>query len=168
VSARPFDPERLLATLTRHRVRFVVIGGIAGRLYGSPSVTNDLDVCYARDGKNLAALSKAVTELHARLRDAPAGLPFRPDPETLAAGDNFTFRTDAGNLDCFGTPTGSAGFEELIGGATRMRVGKLEVAVVPLDDLIRLKQASGRPKDLIEIEVLSALKEEIERGRQDH
>jgi hypothetical protein len=163
MSARPFDPERLLSTLTRHRVRFVVIGGIAGRLYGSPSVTNDLDVCYARDRKNLAALSAALTELRAKLRDAPERLPFRPDSATLTAGSNFTFSTDAGNLDCFATPAGSAGFEELIAGATEMRVGSLQISVVALEDLIRLKQASGRPKDRIEVEVLSALKEEIEK-----
>jgi hypothetical protein len=69
---RPFDPERLLETLLRHRVRFVIIGGFAGRLFGSPSLTNDLDICYARDRKNLTALSSALLELHATLRDAPA------------------------------------------------------------------------------------------------
>jgi len=80
---RPFDPERVLETVLRHRVRFVVIGGIAGRLLGSPTLTNDLDICYARDRKNLVALSAALLELEATLRDAPEGLPFCPDVPTL-------------------------------------------------------------------------------------
>lgn len=165
MALRPFDPERLLDVLLRHKVRFVVIGGIAGRLLGSPTLTNDLDVCYARDRKNLAALSAALIELDARLRDAPEGLPFRPDLPTLEAGDHFTLSTKAGNLDCLGTPAGSAGFHDLIGGATVMKVGKLSVPVVAIEDLMRLKQAAGRPKDRVELEILGALKEERERGQ---
>ena len=137
---------------------------MAGRLRGSPSITNDLDICYARDRKNLTALSAALTELEATLRGAPEGLPFRPDSATLAAGDHFTFSTNAGNLDCIGTPTGSRGFSDLIAGATEMAIGSMRVPVVALEDLIRLKEATGRAKDRIELEILAALKEEIERG----
>jgi hypothetical protein len=164
VKPRPFDPERVLETLLRHRVRFVVIGGFAARLLGSPTLTNDLDICYARDRKNLAALSAALSELKASLRGAPEGLPFRPDVPTLEAGDHFTFSTSAGNLDCIGTPAGSGGFADLISGATQMTIGPMSVPVVALEDLIRLKEATGRAKDRIELEILAALKEEIERG----
>jgi hypothetical protein len=31
-------------TLQRHDVRFVIIGGIAGRLWGSPTTTSDVDI----------------------------------------------------------------------------------------------------------------------------
>jgi hypothetical protein len=161
---RAFDPARILETLLRHRVRFVVIGGIAGRLLGSPTLTNDLDICYARDRKNLAALSAALLELEATLRGAPEGLPFRPDVPALEAGDHFTFKTNAGNFDCIKTPAGSGGFQDLIAGATIMSIGKMSVPVVAIEDLIRLKEAAGRPKDRVELEILAALKEEIERG----
>jgi hypothetical protein len=161
---RAFDPIGALKTLLRHQVRFVVIGGFAGRLWGSPTLTNDLDICYARDRKNLRSLAAALAELHASLRGAPEGLPFRPDPETLSSGDHFTFVTDAGNLDCLGTPAGSRGFADLIAGAETMKLDEIEVAVASVDDLIRLKRAAARPKDLIEAEVLGALREEIERG----
>jgi len=158
---RPFDPIRALKMLVDHRVRFVVIGGFAGRLWGSTTVSNDLDVCYARDRKNLNALAAALQELEASLRGARDGLPFRPDAETLATGDHFTFTTNAGNLDCLGNPAGSRGFLDLIAGATAMKLDSIEVPVASLDDLIRLKRAAGRPKDLVEVEILGALKEEI-------
>ena len=161
---RPFDPERVLETLLRRQVRFVVIGGFAARLLGSPTLTNDLDICYARDRKNLAALSAALSELRANLRGAPEGLPFRPDVPTLEAGDHFTFSTSAGTLDCLGTPTGSGGFADLIAGATQMTIGPMRVPVVALEDLIRMKEATGRAKDRIELEILAALKDEIDRG----
>jgi len=167
VTLRPFDPLRTLETLVRHRVRFVVIGGFAGRLWGSTTVTNDLDICYARDRKNLHALAAALTELEASLRGAPDGLPFRPDAETLARGDHFTFTTNAGNLDCLATPAGSRGFADLIAGATPMKLDSIEVPVASVDDLIRLKRAAGRPKDLVEVEILGALREEMDRSGRE-
>jgi hypothetical protein len=139
-----------------------MIGGFAGRLYGSPTVTNDLDLCCARDRDNLERLAAALRELHAALRGAPAGLPFVLDAQTLEAGDRFTFTTDAGSLDVLGTPSGSRGFAELNRAAVTMDLDGVSVRVASLDDLIGMKQAAARPKDLIEAEVLGALREEVE------
>ncbi len=164
MTLRPFDPIRALQTLVRHRVRFVIIGGFAGRLWGSTTVTNDLDICFATDHRNLQALAAALTELEASLRGAPEGLPFRPDAETLSRGDHFTLTTNSGNLNGLGTPAGSRGFSDLIAGSTPMKLDEVEVPVASLEDLIRLKRAAGRPKDLVEVEILGALKEEIERN----
>jgi hypothetical protein len=161
-----FDPIRTLRVLVEEGVRFVVIGGFAGRFWGSNSITNDLDVCYARDRKNFEALACALRKLEARLRGAPAGVPFRADARTLEAGDHFTFETNAGNLDCLGTPVGSRGYLDLIQGATTMDVEGLRIPVAALEDVIRLKKAAGRPKDRVEVEILGALLEEIERKRK--
>lgn len=163
MSTSSFDPLRILKTLDGHGVRFVVIGGIAGRLWGSTSVTNDLDVCYARDRENLKALAGALTELKVKLRGADRDLPFAADARTLKAGDHFTFTTSAGNLDILGTPAGSRGYEALARTATVMDVGGVTVKVAAIEDLIAMKRAAARPKDLIEVEVLSALREELEK-----
>jgi hypothetical protein len=140
----------------------VVIGGIAARLLGSPTVTRDLDICYARDTENLERLGMVLMRLGARLRGAPPGLPFRPDARTLAAGDHFTLTTVAGDLDLVGTPAGVAGYEELARTAERMDLDGVAVLVASVDDLIRMKRASGRPKDLVELEILGALRDELE------
>jgi hypothetical protein len=162
MSTPRFDALRLLRVLDGHRVRLLVIGGFAARLHGSPTVTNDLDVCYAGDRANLHALAAALAELRARLRGAPPDAPFRLDAATLRAGDRFTFLTSAGSLDILGAPEGTAGFDELARAGTTMDLGGLVVRVAALDDLIRMKRAAGRPKDLIELEVLGALREEID------
>ena len=156
-----FDPLRALRTLQRHDVRFVVIGGLGARLYGSPSVTNDTDVCYQRSPENLERLAAALRQLHAELRGAERAAPFQLDAKTLAAGDHFTFITDAGNLDILGTPAGVEGFDPLEREAKVFRFDGLTVPVASIDDLISMKRAAGRPKDLIEIEVLGALRDEI-------
>jgi hypothetical protein len=74
-----FDPLQALRTLVAHRVRFVIIGGFAGALWGSPSITIDLDICYDRSAANYEALVSALRELRATLRGAPAGVPFQLD-----------------------------------------------------------------------------------------
>ncbi len=163
-----YDPVRALSTLIEHGVSFVLIGGLAGRAHGSPTVTNDLDLCYDRSAENLARLAEALKVLSARLRGAPEGLPFLLDSETLKRGDHFTFLTDAGPLDILGTPSGSSGFDELMRTASEMDFDGLKVWVAALDDLIEMKTSAGLPKDRVEVEILGALREEIdEQGKRN-
>ncbi len=82
MSATEFDPESILAALEREGVRYVVIGGLAAVLQGSPVFTEDVDICPDRDRENLARLARALRNVAARIRteDAPDGLPFACDP----------------------------------------------------------------------------------------
>jgi hypothetical protein len=162
--AAPFDPELLLRELVDGGVDFVVVGGFAARLLGSPSFTIDLDVCYSRDETNLEALAAVLRDLHARLRGVDEEVPLRLDARALAAGDSFTFVTDAGPLDVIGTPSGTDGYEDLVRTAVTLDLAIGPVLVADIDSLIRMKRAAGRPKDRVEVEVLGALREEIDRG----
>ena len=83
-----FDPRPILGVLARHQVRFVVIGGIAASLQGSTTITNDFDICYARDQENLGRLAAALTEAGATLRGVREPVAFRLDARTLKAGLN--------------------------------------------------------------------------------
>src|SRR5258708_30428771 len=160
-----YDPFAALRMLQRHGVRFIVIGGVAGRLWGSPTMTNDIGICYARDHANLQHLTAALRDLRARLRGVDDEVPFLLDAQTLAAGQNFTFTTVVGSLDILGLPAGVRGFEELDANAVSFDLGEgLVVRVCHLDDLIRMQQAAGRAKDRIEVEVLSAVGDETENG----
>lgn len=160
-SAQPFDPLSILHSLARANVKFIVIGGVAARAHGSPTVTVDLDICYERSPSNLDALAAVLQELHASLRGADPGLPFQIERRTLQLGDHFTLSTDAGPLDCLATPSGTNGFPDLEPRAITLDIDGIPVQFAHLEDLIRMKRAAGRPKDRIEIEVLEALRQEV-------
>lgn len=153
-----FEPGPILAVLLRHGVRFIVVGGIAGRLHGSPRLTRDLDVCYARQPDDLARIAGALEELRVTLRGAPKGLPFRPDERTLRNGLNFTFDTEWGPFDCLGDASGYT-FEVLAPNAERAVLDGIEIPVASLDDLIRMKRAAGRPQDIADVETLGKLRD---------
>lgn len=153
-----FSPRALLDVLVRHGVRFVVIGGIAGNAHGSTTATLDLDVCYARENVNLRSLAAALRELEVTLRGAPPDVPFEVDERSIRNGSNFTFDTDLGKLDCLAEASGYT-FDVLAPNAELADLGGVEVLVASLDDLIRMRRAAGRLKDLVEIENLSKLRE---------
>ncbi|HEX9235533.1 MAG TPA: hypothetical protein VF972_04575, partial [Actinomycetota bacterium] len=159
-----FDPLRALRVLLHQGVRFVLIGGYAASLRGSPVITGDLDICYARREADLEKLAAALRQLRATLRGAPRDLPFQLDAKTLAAGDHFTFSTTAGPLDCLGTPAGTRGFDDLDERATDEDLEGLTVRVASIEDLMRMKRGLQRPKDRIALEWLAALREELDRG----
>ena len=162
-----FDAGALVRVLQRHHVEFVIIGGIAGQLWGSSTITQDLDICYAREKTNLEHLAAALRELNAKLRGVKEDVPFRLDARTLFNGDSFTFTTDFGAFDCLATPTGTNGYVDLKQAAETMSVGDgLKVWVCSIDDLIRMKRAAGRTKDRLELENLGALRDERSRRRR--
>ena len=79
-----FDPEAILQLLERHEVRYVLIGGLAATLHGSPLRTGDADICPAATPDNLERLAAALREMEARIRsaDAPGGPPFTCDAKS--------------------------------------------------------------------------------------
>ncbi len=159
-----FDPAEILRVLERHQVAHVVIGGMAAALHGSPEHTYDLDICYARDRDNLERLAEALRDVHARLRGVDDDVPFLLDAHTIEKGDCFTFVTDFGDLDCLGTPRGSGGYEALHRTGVDVVIDGIGVRIAAVDDLIDMKRAAGRPKDQRHIEILGALRDEIEGG----
>ena len=87
------------------------------------------------------------------------------DARALRTGSLFTLLTRFGEFDLLANPDPGLDYETLAQTAVDARVGDVPVRVASLDDLIAMKRAAGRPKDLVELEILGALREEIDRRR---
>jgi hypothetical protein len=84
--------------------------------------------------------------------------------KTRLASDAFAFTTDLGWLDLLGTPAGTTGYEDLVRTADAFDLFGYRVLVAAVEDLIRMKRASGRPKDLPALEELGALRHVLDEG----
>ena len=155
--------DRILKTLLDARVRFVLIGGLASQVHGSPSLTGDVDICFALDGENLHRLSDALASMAAIRRGIDLTVTAPIDHRALRAGDVFTLSTRFGDLDLLAHPDPRLDFQALHSRSIAAEIFGLEVRVASLDDLIDMKRAAGRPKDRIELEILGALREELDR-----
>lgn len=149
---------RIAEHLHRHGVEFIVIGGQAAALFGSPIPTYDVDLCYRRTPGNLRRLAAALAELKPTLRGAPPDLPFRLDAESLALGSNFTFVTTLGPLDLLGWVEPIGGYDELLPNVEGFQLGSVTVNVIGLDDLLTIKRHIRRAKDQASLEQLEAIK----------
>ncbi len=164
---RPLDLSRLLQTLAGHGVDFVVIGGIAVQVHGHRRTTMDLDLVPRRSDENLKRLASALEELEAQPRDAlPGDSQVQvADSERLAiAAVVPPLSTRHGQLHILNEPKGARPFDRLRDSALVVEIDGIEIPIVGLDDLIRMKRASGRPADLDDIAALLDLEG---RGESD-
>jgi hypothetical protein len=153
------DPERIIKTLSRHRVKFVMIGALAARMYGFPRLTADLDVTPAADEKNLEKLAAALRELDARVytESVPEGLPFDCSGRALGRARMWNLVTSAGRLDIAFEPSGTAGYADLAEHAQRFEAFGTRFMVASVDDIIRSKESTGRAKDREDVVLLRGM-----------
>jgi len=152
---RPLDLSRLLGVLAAHRVDYTVIGGVAVQVHGHRRTTRDLDVIPQPGTENLARLGDALVALKASPRDLPGAGP--PSLEQLAVAAVVPpLLTEHGSLHILNAVPGAAPYEHLRSRALEIELEGATLAIVGLDDLISMKRASGRSRDLEDIAALIA------------
>jgi hypothetical protein len=151
VPDEPTDFRAALSLLAEHKVRFVLIGGLAMTAQGASHITLDIDISCDLSSLNLTALATALRRCHARLRDMPPDLPFVLDERSLRNLTNMTLSTDLGNLDILAQPEGVDNFEGLWKRASVMEIFGMMVRVASVEDLIAMKRAANRPKDQLHV-----------------
>lgn len=165
----PFDPERILATLGMHQVEFVLVGALAARLQGFPRLTADADLSPSRTPENLDRLATALRELDARVytEAVPEGLAFDCTATTLARSELWNLVSTAGRIDLIFRPAGTEGYEELRANAVRFDIHGQMLLAASLEDILRSKEASGRPQDRQDAVVIrEILASDAARGHQ--
>lgn len=150
----PLDAERILRTLAKHGVDYVLIGGLAVQTHGHVRTTNDADLIPAPDPDNLRRLAAALRSLDARVLN-PGEEGAKIDAKMLPRATIWQFATRDGGIDVMHEVPGGRSYGELSDAALRVRLGSIEVPVIGLDDLIQMKLARGRPVDLADVASLT-------------
>lgn len=150
----PLDAERILRALDEHGVDYVLIGGLAVQTHGHVRTTNDADLMPAPDPDNLGRLSAALRSLDARVLN-PGEERTAIDAKMLPKATIWQFATRDGGIDVMHEAPGGRPYAELSERALHVKLGDIDVPVVDLDDLIRMKLARGRPTDLADVAALT-------------
>lgn len=140
-----FDPRAVLSVLDRHRVSFVVIGGLARVIEGADEITKGVDITPSTRPENLRRLEDALGELGVGETKVDA-----EQPTTMA--------TPYGELRVVPIPAGTRGYDDLRRAAVREPLGKgLRPAVASRGDLARMLSAFGRDEDMEKLRQLRRL-----------
>lgn len=161
-SRSSFDPLAMLATLDRHRVTYIVIGGFARVIQGADETTHGVDIVPSTREENLRRLDAALRDLNAR---SASGAAVALDGSTLEE-PVVDVTTDHGELILVAEPAGTSGYDDLRRAATREPLGHgLRPSVASIGDLSRMLSALGRQEDIPKVLAMRRLAElDISRG----
>jgi tRNA nucleotidyltransferase/poly(A) polymerase len=135
----------VFSSLQRHKVRYIVIGGIAAVLYGVPRATFDLDILIDAKPENARKLLEAFLE-------AKLGTAALTTAEEIISQEITIFK-DRVRIDVQ-TSTPGLKFEEAWERRETMQYQKQKFYVASRNDLILSKRAAGRPVDLEDVRLL--------------
>lgn len=161
-----FDPVSICRVLSERGVKFVVLGGFATVIHGSPVPTEDIDVIPSRDMENLERLASALQQMNAAIRTSDGPVHTRIDAGFIASMPNMlNLVTDFGDMDLVFNPAGRlVNYEQWNEGAKYAQLEPgLVVAVAALDDIIASKSAANRVKDQRALPYLESLRDELRR-----
>jgi hypothetical protein len=127
-------------------VRFLVVGAYALAHHGRPRATGDLDVWVDPTPANAARVMQALADFGAPLTGVA-------EADFATPGVVFQIGVPPGRIDVITELTGLA-FADAWGGRERGHFGELQVDFIGRDAFIRNKRATGRAKDLGDIEGL--------------
>ncbi|MBA7701207.1 hypothetical protein ES703_109940 [subsurface metagenome] len=140
------DFRELLSFLEKHKVRYLVVGGYAVMKYTEPRFTKDLDLWISTDEEN----SKAV---YAALKEFGAPLKGLAPPDFTQEGYFYQMGNPPFRLDVMMSIPGVT-FETAWANREKVQLERLVIPFISKADLIKAKEAGGRPQDLIDAKEL--------------
>jgi len=140
------DFEDFLRLLESHRVEYMIVGGYAVAYHGFPRFTKDIDIFFSDAPENLLRLQATLVAFGFK----PATIPLETlgKPEAVLAVGVEPVRIDLLNRIAGVT------FAEARASTVRGRYGDVEVTFIGKEDLLRNKRATGRHRDLGDVEEL--------------
>jgi len=149
-------------------IRYVIVGGVALNLYGIPRTTVDLDLFVDLEEGNLKRFLECMEGLGLRLlqpvdKDAILDSEERGrlrDEKNAIVLTFFNPKDPTETVDFFIDEI--LPFGEVYGRRRVLEGEGYRVSLISLEDLIRLKELSGREKDLYDLNILRRIKDGAE------
>lgn len=163
MSQEPLRLRLLLERLQAAGVDFVLVGGLAVNAWGYLRATRDVDLVPDPSPENLERLDALLVELGGKVEVGGGLLESSAIKTFLRTGDRTLVLTDLGRIDVLQGLPQIPGFASLDERASEADLDGLVVKVCSLDDLLAMKRASDRPRDLDDIQALEAARGGEER-----
>ncbi len=155
----------LFRCLHEHRVRYLLVDGLAMNLHGVPRMTMDVDIVLALDNPNLDAFMACARKLGLKPQ-APVPLESLKDPvqreEWINTKNMIAFSLHSPD------PSGatvdvlirhSLNMDAAFAAAVQRDVGGVPVLLCAVKDMITLKQGTGRKQDQADVEHLRRIQQ---------
>jgi hypothetical protein len=136
----------LLRAFAAADVRFLVVGAYALALHGRPRATGDLDIWVEASPDNAPRIMRALAAFGAPLRDVS-------EADFSREAIVYQIGLPPARIDILTQLTGLR-FDEAWPDRVRGRFGDIDVDFIGRDAFIRNKRATGRARDLGDIEGL--------------
>jgi hypothetical protein len=143
------DYRDMLQALVDERVRFLLVGAYALAAHGYPRATMDIDIWVMPAADNADAVLRALRRFGAPLHELTK-------TDLVKDGTVFQIGIAPRRIDIITTASGLS-FDEAFLHATTVEIEGISVRIPSVADLIRNKRASGRTKDLADVEALEEL-----------
>jgi len=147
---------RILEDLNEAGVRYVLIGGIALIRHGVVRATRDIDAVFDPAPANVERIAVLVSKWKAT---RPDGSPI-PD-DGISPDQSIHLATALGDLDLVSEDVAGFKFEELLARSDTRKVDGVEAPICSLPDLVAMKRAVGRERDLADLADLEAAHGEL-------
>ena len=152
----------ILKILVKHKVDFIVVGGVCAVLHGAPVTTFDLDLVHSRSPDKLARLLTALQELDAHYRGRE-DKNLKPGLSHLSSPGHQLLMTKAGPLDLLGTIGGGHSYNDLLKHTVELEAGGLRLRILNLEKLIEIKKETITDKDKAMLPILQRTLEEKQK-----
>ena len=165
-----FDPVGICRILNDEGVKYVVLGGFAAIVHGSPLPTEDIDLLPSRDDDNLERLARALNRLGAAIRTSNGPVRTKIDAGFIKNMPNMlNLTTNLGDVDLVFSPAGPLnGYEQWNASAVLAQLEPgLVISAASLDDVIESKMKANRAKDLRSLPYLESLRDELRRRSRE-
>lgn len=145
------DFKELLSLFKKHKVRYLIIGGYAVMRYTEPRFTKDLDLLVSVDEGNPDAVYRALKEFGAPLEGLVAS-------DFAAEGYFYQMGRPPLRVDVLMSVPGVS-FADAWQRKETLEVAGVEMNFIGKADLMKAKEAAGRPQDLLDLENLKKSEE---------